>query len=165
MKVDILVAQMKTQKCDSVLEADPEFLSNVFFAMPNCYRREWLKSKVDHTWQNMITFLNEEYDRALEEQILLGTYSGDKNKKTEKSTADLNTLQVDDTEDSKIPTKFDGNDSKTNKAKELSKCPVCTRTHWFLNTKTGHKGTATSLENCPIFQRKDLKARAEVLRT
>ena len=63
-KVDILVRQMVMQKCDVVLIHDPEFLSNVFYAMPNCYRREWLKSKVDHTWQNMITFLNEEYDKS-----------------------------------------------------------------------------------------------------
>ena len=31
MKVDILVTQMKTQKCDSVLEADPEFLIQCVF--------------------------------------------------------------------------------------------------------------------------------------
>ena len=35
IKVDYLVQQMITQKCDVVLVHDPEFLSNVFNAMPN----------------------------------------------------------------------------------------------------------------------------------
>ena len=35
IKVDNLVQQMITQKCDVVLVHDPEFLSNVFNAMPN----------------------------------------------------------------------------------------------------------------------------------
>ena len=86
-----------------------------------------------------MTFLNEVYDRAQEEQILLGTYSGDNIRKTETTTTGFNTLKVDDSEVSDSSINSDSNGSNSKQIKEHLKCPVCSQPHSFLNKRNGQR--------------------------
>ena len=77
IKVKNIVTRLETMGLQSELKYDREFLSAVYNALPQRYRVKWLDLvKTEDKWSDMLKFLEDTYDKALEEISLLSTING-----------------------------------------------------------------------------------------
>ena len=77
IKVQNIVTRLESMKLQSSLEHDPEFLAAIYSALPERYKVDWLNvANTENQWNDMTTFLDETYERALKELTLLSHVSG-----------------------------------------------------------------------------------------
>ena len=78
IKIRSLVSRLESLKASEALKYDGEFVSAVYFQLPDRQRNEWLKfdkSIHSHKWSALLAFLEEVYDRAVQEKLLLASYT------------------------------------------------------------------------------------------
>ena len=76
IKVRSLVTRLKQLKAAKALKYDAEFVAAIYFQLPERYKQEWLKfdkSAYDFKWSALLEFLEQSYDKAVEEKLLLAT--------------------------------------------------------------------------------------------
>ena len=68
IKIRSLVSRLESLGASEALKYDGEFVSAVYFQLPDRQRNEWLKfdkSSYGHKWPALLAFLEEVYDRAV----------------------------------------------------------------------------------------------------
>ena len=69
-----LISRLEHLKASEALKHDGEFVAVVYFQLPDRHKQEWLKFNKDSLtdkWSSMINFLQESYDKALQDKLLL----------------------------------------------------------------------------------------------
>ena len=77
IKIRSLVSRLETLGASDALKYDGEFVSAIYFQLPDRQKTEWLKfdkSVFSDKWSAMIVFLEEIYENAVQEKLLIASY-------------------------------------------------------------------------------------------
>ena len=84
IKIRSLVSRLETVKASEALKYDGEFVAAVYFQLPERQKIKWLEfdsDKFDDKWAALIAFLDDAYEKAVKEKLLLACYTPVKDKK------------------------------------------------------------------------------------
>jgi hypothetical protein len=76
IKVRSLMTRLDTLKASEALKYDGEFVSAIYFQLPYRHKQEWLKfdkKSYGDKWSALMAFLEESYDNAVQEKLLLAS--------------------------------------------------------------------------------------------
>ena len=153
IKVRNIVNRLETMKLEAALQYDPEFLSAIYNALPERYKMDWLKvANSDDQWSDMLTFLDNTYERALKELTLLSHVSG-ASKKVKSNAVDVSK---------------DNNDGGLYlKAKDAAgKCSICKGFHTFKKAQgkdAGKMWPSDRFITCKKFRDMNVVQRAKAI--
>ena len=77
IKIRSLVLRLETLGASNALKYDSEFISAIYFQLPNRQKTEWLKydkSVYSDKWTAIMAFLEEIYEQAVQEKLLIASY-------------------------------------------------------------------------------------------
>ena len=78
IKIRSTVSRLESLKASEALKYDGEFVSSVYFQLPDRHRQEWLKFEKKNfadKWSALMAYLEDAYDRAVQEKLLLTSYT------------------------------------------------------------------------------------------
>ena len=160
IKVRSLVSRLETLGASETLKYDIEFLSAIYFQLPERQRYKWLefeKSSYDDKWTALMAYLDIAYEQSVQEKLLLASYSSSwyghvkkKNPLIGAFAAGLNGSNSDD--------------QKLEAAKQrVGKCPLCNEEHTFKSKWRTVPWPSDRLIQCRKFNEMDHMERCEAL--
>ena len=167
IKVRSLVSRLETMKASEALRYDGEFVSAVYFQLPERHKVKWLEfdsDKYDDKWTALLVFLDDAYEKAVKEKLLLASFTPPKDKKVNPGAGVLATNVRDDTDESD-PQRLENQKNRMEEARErIGKCPVCRKEHTY-ESRWSPTGTWPSdrLIMCQKFSDMNSKQRAEAI--
>lgn len=78
VKIRSLVSRLESLKASEALKYDGEFISAVYFQLPDRHKTKWLEFDVNSysdKWAGLLAFLETSYDHAVKEKLLLASYT------------------------------------------------------------------------------------------
>ena len=129
IKVRSLVTRLDQLKASKALKYDGEFVAAIYFQLPCRHQQEWLKFDkgcYKDKWSALMAFLEESYEKAVQEKLLLASLNSNEPKKGAISglaaTVKEDSHQsADDSDD-----KEDHRQQKYEEARQKAgKCPLC----------------------------------------
>ena len=139
IKIRSTVSRLETLNASEALKYDGEFVSAVYFQLPNRHRQEWLKfdkSKFGDKWSALLVFLEDAYESAVQEKLLLASYTPPTNiaKKGNAAALAARVEEVDerDTSDGAVAMSEDMKKRLEETRKKVGKCPMCGQEHTCL---------------------------------
>ena len=166
IKIRSLVSRLETVKASEALKYDGEFVAAVYFQLPERQKMKWLEfdsDKFDDKWAALIAFLDDAYEKAVKEKLLLACYTPVKDKKVNPGAGVL-AAQVTDRSD-ESDHNVEHQKKRMEEARErIGKCPVCNREHTY-ESRFSPSGTWPSdrMIMCQKFNDMTSKQRAEVI--
>ena len=156
IKVKNVVTRLETMGLQADLSCDREFLSAIYNAMPQRYRNKWLDLvKTEDKWSDMMKFLEDTYNKALEEISLLSTLSG--------SAKKVKSFGLE------ASSSVSQHEEKYQKAKiAAGKCPACKDHHTFkknMGKDAGKLWPSDRFVSCRKFRDMNVQQRAQALQT
>ena len=180
IKIRSLVTRLETLQASDALHYDGEFISAVYFQLPERQRFRWLEyDKSLHTdkWSALLAFLDDAYEKAVQEKLLLASYTP-LSTVVKKGGAGASVLAVT-VEDGGVDGqkggggaghghgRLSGKEYAQKKLEEVrkrvGKCPVCKGEHTFKSKWRPEPWPADRLIQCRKFNDMQSKQRAEVL--
>ena len=164
IKVRSLVTRLQHLKASEALRYDGEFVAAIYFQLPNRHKQEWLKyDKTLHSdkWTSLMNFLEDCYEKAVEEKLLLATLNpvdarNSGNAGVAAAVIGENNTHVNNST-SQINDKFEGARLKA------GKCPVCSSEHTFRTRWTNSSWPSDRFITCRKFNDMTPKQRAETI--
>ena len=167
IKVKSLVMQLTTLKLQECLQHDSEFVAAVYNCLPSKYQERWLDvDKTNSKWNDMVSFLDKQYDRANEQLILLGTIDKAEGSK-KKTVVEANKVTIKDFTEDTVET--DSVELKKNKEKrkkvkdEIGACPNCREEHTYFKKWDKINWPSDRLFTCKKFKDMSPKERGTLL--
>ena len=173
IKVRSLVSRLETLKAADALKYDGEFVSAVYFQFPDRQKCRWLefdKSTYPDKWTALMEFLEDAYDKAVQEKLLLASYSSPA-PGTKKSSAtggfcatSVEGAESGKEEDAEAASKKEQTRKRLEEVKRrVGKCPLCKGEHTFKSKFKPVPWPSDRLIQCKKFNDMSTKQRAEAL--
>ena len=168
IKVRSLVTRLEALEASEALKYDGEFLSAVYFQLPERQRCKWLdfdKASYGDKWSALVSYLDIAYDQAVQEKLLLATYASSGQMNRKKNNTDVGEVATSVNGSSVcISTSSDSDDQKLEAAKQrVGKCPLCNEEHTFKSKWRTVPWPSDRLIQCKTFNDMNTKERAEAL--
>ena len=167
IKVNSIVTRLKQLGASEALKYDGEFIAAVYFQLSNRHRQEWLKfDKTLYTdkWTALNDFLEDSYNKAVEEKVLLATLNPTNNKRV--GNAGLAAAKVEEDEAEEDVTSQQVIDKKVRYEEarlKAGKCPLCKSEHTFRTRWTNVSWPSDRFVTCKRFSDMSTRQRAELI--
>ena len=176
IKIRSLVSRLESLGASEALKYDGEFVSSIYFQLPDRHRNDWLKldkSAFPDKWSAVLDFLDSAYERAVQEKLLLASYTPASAKKSGGgSAAGFCAAKVEEESDSGNGASAEANNREREKQKtrlenakkRVGKCPVCGKEHTFKSQWSTTPWPSDRFLMCQKFGDMSKKQRAEALK-
>ena len=167
IKVRSIVSRLTQLKSAEALKHDGEFIAAVYFQLPDRFKQEWLKfdkSTYETKWSALIGFLEESYNKAVEEKLLLATLNQPSGH-AGLAAAVINKDVTNEAETSEQALDRDAQRKRKYEEARLNagKCPVCHSEHTFRTRWSNMQWPSDRLITCKKFNDMSSKQRAETI--
>ena len=174
IRIRSTVSRLESLNASEALKYDGEFVSAVYFQLPNRHRQEWLKfdkSKFGDKWSALLVFLEDAYESAVQEKLLLASYTPPPNtvKKGNAAALAARVEEADgrDTTDGAVggqPAMSEDMKKRLEETrKKVGKCPVCGQEHTFVARFCPEPWPSDRFIQCKKFGDMSSKQKAEAI--
>lgn len=175
IKIRSLVTRLESLQASNALKYDGEFVSAVYFQLPDRQKSKWLdfdKSLHPDKWSAMLAFLDDAYEKAVQEKLLLASYTPSAPAVKKVATAGFLAATVEEGGEGAVGGGGDGSGtSKKEQAKQkleqvrkkVGKCPVCKQEHTFKSKWRPIPWPSDRFIQCKKFNDMTSRQRAETL--
>ena len=165
IKIRSLVSRLESLKASEALKYDGEFISAVYFQLPDRHKTKWLEfDATSHPdkWSGLLAFLETSYDHAVKEKLLLASYTPTKDSK--KANAGALAAKVEESEEPSVADHAAIEKKKLEAARErVGKCPACSQAHTFKSWFSTVPWPSDRFVSCQKFGNMTSRQRAETL--
>ena len=153
-------------KASKALKYDGEFVAAIYFQLPARHKQEWLKFEKNNfkdKWSALMAFLEESYDKAVQEKLLLASINTTEIKKASGLAA---TVVEDDSSqsDEESQSKEDQRRQRLEDARlKAGKCPLCQLEHTFKTRWTNQMWPSDRFITCKRFNDMSQRQKAEAI--
>ena len=163
IKVRSLVIRLEQLKASKALRYD----GAVYFQLPSRHKQDWLKfdkSSYKDIWVALMTFLEEIYDKAVQEKLLLASLHSSEIKNGRASSLVANLVENDSDSNSDDDDKENKRKQKFEEARQKAgNCPLCLQGHTFKTRWTNQVWPSDRLIVCKRFNDMSAKERGETI--
>ena len=176
IRIRSIVTRLESLQASDALKYDGEFVSAVYFQLPDRQKSKWLefdKKLHPDKWTALMEFLEDAYEKAVQEKLLLASYTplAPANKKIGASAGFL-AAKVEESNGDVVGAGA-GDPGSTRKEqtkqkleevrKKVGKCPVCKQEHTFKSKWRPVPWPSDRFIQCKKFNDMTSRQRAEVL--
>ena len=170
IKIRSLVSRLETLGTSEALKYDGEFVSAIYFQLPDRQKTEWLKfekSSFPDKWAAITAFLEEIYERAVQEKLLIASYMSTTPKQTGSGTFGATVIGEPPDRDPLVDDKASKEDKQKQRLQEarakVGHCPICGEVHTFKSKWSATLWPSDRLVQCQKFGDLNSNQRAEAL--
>ena len=158
IKIRSLVSRLETLGASDALKYDGEFVSANYFQLPDRQKTEWLKfdkSVFSDKWSAMIVFLEEIYENAVQEKLLIASYMTTTPNKSGTGTFGATVIGDSAVENSTADHKVPKEDTQMQRLQEtkakVGRCPICSNEHTYKSKWSATPWPSDRLVQCKMF--------------
>ena len=173
IKIRSLVSRLESLKASEALKYDGEFVAAIYFQLPDRHKTDWLrfdKATFSDKWSAVQAFLEDAYEKAVQEKLLLASYTPlpGSSKKVSGASAGVLAARVEEGHDSadeaeKLAKQENQKRRREEVRQKVGKCPICKGEHTFKNRWSTTGWPTDRLFTCMKFNDMNSKQRGETL--
>ena len=170
VKIRSIVTRLESLGASEALKHDGEFISAIYFQLPDRQKSKWLefdKASYSDKWAAIMVFIEESYDKAVQEKLLLASYTPPTSGPKKSGGAVQLAAKVEEGGDDlgSAGHSNQGDEKKRLEAYRLKvgKCPACKQEHTFKSKWSTTPWPSDRLLVCKKFNDMSSKQRAEQL--
>ena len=186
IKVRSIISKLEAIDGSLALQHDAEFISAIYFQLPDRQKTRWLefeKSSFSNNWLALVSFLDDSYEKAVQERLLLTSYSPNSKEKKSTDNASILAARVEspqgdssqkggkaegDSSQKGGKSASGGGDKGSNAKREaarkrVGKCPLCNQEHTFKPKFKSTSWPSDRFIQCKKFNDMNSKQRGQTL--
>ena len=168
IKVRSIVSRLDSVGGSEALKYDGEFISAIFFQLSDRQKSKWLdfdKTPFPNKWSALLAFLDNAYDKAVQEKLLVTSYSSKTGTKKSVPSVDALVAGVDGSSvDDNSSVKKDLDQTKLEDARRrIGNCVLCNQEHTFKSKWRPYPWPSDRFIQCQKFNDMNCRQRAETL--
>ena len=168
IKVRSLVSRLESVGGSDALKYDAEFVSAIFFQLSDRQKTKWLdfdKTSFPDKWSALLSFLDDAYDKAVQEKLLVTSYSSSSGIKRVPPTVGTLVTGVDGSSviNNSTTRKDIGQQRLEDARKRIGKCVLCNQEHTFKSKWRPFPWPSDRFIQCQKFNDMNIRQRAETL--
>ena len=168
IKIRSLVSRLESIGGSEALKYDGEFVSSVYFQLSDRQKTKWLdfdKSSYPNKWSALIAFLDDAYEKAVQEKLLVTSYSSSLSLKKQAPSVGALAAGIDSSSgNNSNGNRNDQDHQKLEDARiRIGKCVLCMEEHTFISKWRTVPWPSDRLIQCRKFNDMNSRQRAETL--
>ena len=163
IKIRSIVNHLESLNASNALLYDGEFVSVVYFQLPDRQKSRWLefdKSSFTDKWTALMSFLEATYENAVQEKLLLASYTAPSNAPKKSTTVGALATEIEEQDDSKLERVQNRLEACKQK---IGKCPACNGEHTYKSKWSKTPWPSDRLVVCRKYNDMNHRQRAELL--
>ena len=170
IKIRSLVSRLESLGASEALKHDGEFISSIYFQLPDRQKSKWLEfDKTSHPdkWSAIMQFLENSYEIAVQEKLLLASYIPPSPAPRKSAGAGVFAAKVEEGGDDLADNDQSNQDNEKKRLEDyrqkVGKCPACKQEHTFKSRWSTTPWPSDRLMVCRKFNDMNSKQRADLL--